>query len=69
MKGSIAIFVTGNGFLAFLFDLREDRYAIFCNGPYFLLSWGMYRNKWSPEFNTDDDVPTTIPVLVKFPRL
>ena len=69
MKGNITIFDIGNGLFTFRFKLREVRDVIFHNGPYFLGSCGMYLNKWTLEFNLDEDVPTTISVGVKFPRL
>ena len=42
MKDNIAIFAIGNGFLPFLFELREDRDVVFRNGTHFLGSWRMY---------------------------
>lgn len=29
----------------------------------------MYLKKWTPDFNLDEDIPTTILVWVEFPRL
>jgi len=69
MKGNIAIYAIGNWFFSFLFELCKDRAMIFCNGPYFLGSWGMYLSNWTLVFNPDEDVPTIILVWVKLPRL
>ena len=59
----------GKGFFVFLFDNAEDRSPIFRNRPYFLGPQGLYLNKWSPDFDPSQDVPTAVHVWVCLPHL
>lgn len=53
----------------FVFENAEDRSLIFRNGPYFMGPQGLYLNKWSPDFDPAQDVPTAVPVWVRLPHL
>ena len=69
MKGEISLSVVGNGIFIFLFENKEDKEVVFCNGPYFFGSGGMYLNKWSLNFNPNEGIPTVILVWVNLPCL
>ena len=53
----------------FVFGLAEDRDLIFQNGPYFMGPQGLYLNKWTPDFDPSQDVPSTVPIWVRLPFL
>ena len=57
----------GKGFFVFMFEKKEDRDLIFRSGPYFMGVRGMYLNKWTPEFNQENDIPLVVPVWVRLP--
>ena len=59
----------GRGYYVFVFDSAEDRDLILRNGPYFKGPWGLYLNKWSPDFDPTQDVMSTTPVWVRLPCL
>lgn len=59
----------GKGFFVFVFENAEDKSMIFRNGPYFMGLQGLYLNKWSPDFDPAQDVPTVVPVWVRLPHL
>lgn len=65
----IKIHFIGKGFFVFVFDNAEDRSLIFINGPYLMGPQGLYLNKWSPEFDPAQDVPTAVPVWMHLPHL
>lgn len=68
-KGDINLYARGNKLFAFLFELKEDRDAIFRDGPYFFGSRGMYLNKWMMDFNPNEGIRMMIHVWRKLPRL
>jgi hypothetical protein len=57
-------FFCGWGFDYFPFEFNEEKYLIFWNGPYFLGPREMYLNKWTSDFNMENDVPSTVPIWV-----
>eukprot|EP00253_Pinus_taeda_P024339 PITA_24339 len=59
----------GKGYFVFVFENTEDRSLIFRNGPYFVGPQGLYLNKWTPDFNPSQDVPSVAPVWVRLPHL
>jgi len=59
----------GKGFYVFLFENKANRDPIFRNGPYFMVSRGMYLKKWMPKFCLEKDIPSAVPVSVRFPFL
>ena len=59
----------GKGDYVFLFENSEDRDLIFRNGPYFMGPQVLYLNKWTPDFDLNQDVPFVVPVWVRFPHL
>jgi hypothetical protein len=65
----IKSYFVGKGFFVFVFESAEDRSLIFRNGPYFMGPQGLYLNKWSPDFDPAQDVPTAVPVWVRLPHL
>jgi hypothetical protein len=69
VKEGIKSHFVGKGFFVFVFDNAEDRSLIFRNGPYFMGPQGLYLNKWSPDFDPAQDVPTAVPVWVRLPHL
>jgi hypothetical protein len=46
-----------------------DHDLIFRNGPYFMDTRGMYLDKWTPDFDTDVDVPSAMSIWVHLPHL
>jgi hypothetical protein len=69
IKGKMSTTFCGKGFYVFLFENKADRDLIFRNGPYFMGSRGMYLNKWTPDFSPENDIPSAVPVWVRFPFL
>jgi hypothetical protein len=69
IQGKISTTFFVKGFFVFLFEKKEDRDLIFCSGPYFMGYRGMYLNKWTPDFNPENDILSTIPVWVRLPFL
>jgi hypothetical protein len=59
----------GKGYFVFVFDNPEDKNLIFRNGPYFMGPQGLYLNKWTPDFDPSQDVPSAVPVWVRLPHL
>jgi hypothetical protein len=57
-------FFCGRGFYAFPFEHKEDKDLIFHNMPYFLGARGMYLNKWTLDFNPENDVLFVVLVWV-----
>jgi hypothetical protein len=69
IKGKLSYFLCGQGFYAFLFELKEDHDLIFRNGSYFMDTRGMYLNKWTSNFDLNVDVPSAMLVWVYIPHL
>ena len=59
----------GKGYYVFLFENSGDRDLIFRNMPYFMGPQGLYLNKWTTDFDSNQDVPSAVPVWVRFPHL
>ena len=59
----------GRGYFVFVFEEVADRDLIFQNGAYFMDPKGLYLNKWSPDFDPTQDVPSAVPVWVRLPHL
>jgi hypothetical protein len=59
----------GKGYFVFVFDNPEDKNLIFRNGSYFMGPQGLYLNKWTPDFDPAQDVPSAVPVWVRLPHL
>jgi hypothetical protein len=59
----------GKGYFVFVFENPEDKNLIFRNGPYFMGPQGLYLNKWTPDFDPAQDVPSVVPVWVRLPHL
>jgi len=69
IKGQLSTAFCSKGFFAFLFEKKEDRDLIFHSGPYFMGARGMYLNKWTLDFSSENNIPSAIPVWVKLPFL
>jgi hypothetical protein len=69
IKEGIRSYFVGKGFFVFVFESAEDRSLIFRKRPYFMGPQGLYLNKWSPDFDPAQDVPTAVPVWVRLPHL
>lgn len=69
IKEGVKSYFVGKGFFIFVFESAEDRSLIFRNGPYFMGPQGLYLNKWSPDFDPTQDVPSAVPVWVWLPHL
>ena len=69
IKDDVKSYFVGKGFFVFVFENLEDRSLIFRNGPYFMGPQGLYLNKWSPDFDPTQDVPSAVPVWVRLPHL
>jgi hypothetical protein len=39
------------------------------NGPYFFYPGGLYLNKWTPDFDPKNDIPSVVPVWVRILHL
>ena len=52
----------GKGFYVFVFESLDDKNLIFRNSPYFMGPQGLYLNKWTPDFDPAQDVPSAVPV-------
>ena len=59
----------GRGFFVFVFEFAKDRDQIFWNGPYFMGPQGLYLNKWTPDLDPSQDVPSAVPVWIRLPFL
>jgi hypothetical protein len=62
IKEGVKSFFVGKSFFVFVFETLDDRGLIFRNRPYFMGPQGLYLNKWTPDFDPTQDVPSTIPV-------
>ena len=69
IKEGVNSYFVGKGFFVFVFENPEDKGLIFRNGPYFMGPQGLYLNKWSPDFDPTQDVPSAVPVWVRLPHL
>jgi hypothetical protein len=69
LKGKLSHSFCGRGFYAFLFEDKMDRDLIFRSGPYFMGAHGMYLNRWTLDFNLENDIPSVVPVWVFLPFL
>jgi hypothetical protein len=49
-------------FFAFLFEEKEERDLILGSSPYFMGLRDVYLNIWTPDFNLENDIPSTIHV-------
>lgn len=68
-KEGIKIYFIGKCFFVFIFESEKDRNLIFKNEPYFMGPQGLYLNKWLPNFDLVQDVPSAIPVWLRLPHL
>jgi hypothetical protein len=59
----------GRGYFLFEFTSKEDKDLIFRNGPYFMGPQGLYLNKWTLDFDPEEDNPSAILVWVRLPNL
>jgi hypothetical protein len=69
IKEGVKSYFVGKGFFVFVFENTEDRGLIFRNGPFFMGPQGLYLNKWTPDFDPTQDVPSAVPVWVRLPHL
>lgn len=69
IKEGVKSYFVGKGFFVFVFKNSNDKSLIFRNGPYFMRQQGLYLNKWSPDFDPSQDIPSTVPVWVQLPHL
>jgi hypothetical protein len=69
IKEGVKSYFVGKGFFVFVFENPEDRGLIFRNGPFFMGPQGLYLNKWTPDFDPTQDVPSAVPVWVRLPHL
>jgi hypothetical protein len=69
IKEGVKSYFVGKGFFVFVFENSEDRGLIFRNGPFFMGPQGLYLNKWTPDFDPTQDVPSAVPVWVRLPHL
>lgn len=66
---SVTSYFLGREYFLFEFTSKEDKDLIFRNGPYFMGPQGLYLNKWTPDFDPAEDVPSAVPVWVRMPNL
>eukprot|EP00253_Pinus_taeda_P004488 PITA_04488 len=69
IKDGVKSYFVGKGYFVFVFENTEDRSLIFKNGPYFMGPKGLYLNKWTPDFDRSQDVPSAVPVWLRLPHL
>jgi hypothetical protein len=69
IKQNVTSHFLGRGYFLFEFTSKEDKELIFRNGPYFMGPQGLYLNKWTPDFDPEEDVPSAVPVWVRLPNL
>jgi hypothetical protein len=69
IKQNVTSHFLGRGYFLFEFTSRDDKDLIFRNGPYFMGPQGLYLNKWTPDFDPEEDVPSAVPVWVRMPNL
>jgi hypothetical protein len=62
IKGNFNQFFCGRGFYTFLLKSKEDRDMIFHINLYFMGARGMYLNRWSLDFNLENDIPFVLPI-------
>ena len=62
-------YFVGRGYFISVFDSVEDHDLNFRNGPYLRGPHGFYLNKWTPDFDPTQDVPSAIHVWVRLPHL
>jgi hypothetical protein len=62
-------FFCGKGFYIFYFELKSDRDLIFKNGPYFFGSRWLYLNKWTPDFDPENGIPSAVPIWLRLPHM
>jgi hypothetical protein len=67
IQGQTSSTFCGKGFFVFLFEKTEDWDQIFHSSPYFMGSRGMYLNKWTLDFNSENDILSAVPVWVRLP--
>ena len=61
--------LVGKGYYVFLFENSEDRDLIFRNEPHFMGPQGLYLNKWTLDFDLNQDVPSVVLVWVRLSHL
>jgi hypothetical protein len=54
---------------SFFFETKEDKDLIFRSGPYFYGTKGLYANRWNPNFNPKNSIPSVVHVWVRLPHL
>jgi hypothetical protein len=69
IKGKLSCYFYNKYFYAFLFEPKEDHDLIFCNGPYFFGTRGMYLNCWTLSFDLELEVPCIVLVQVRLSHL
>lgn len=62
IKEGVKSYFVGRSFFVFVFKSPDDKGLIFRNGPYFMGPQGLYLNKWSPDFDPTQDIPSVVPV-------
>jgi hypothetical protein len=58
IKQNVTSHFLGRGYFLFEFTSKEDKELIFRNGPYFMGPQGLYLNKWTLDFDPEEDVPS-----------
>jgi hypothetical protein len=69
IKHNVTSHFLGRGYFLFEFTSKEDKELIFRNGPYFMGPQGLYLNKWTLDFDPEEDIPSAVPVWVRLPNL
>jgi hypothetical protein len=69
IKQNLTSHFLGKDYFLFEFTSKEDKELISRNGPYFMGPQGLYLNKWTTDFDPEEDVPLAVPVWVRLPNL
>ena len=63
------IMLAGNSYFFVVFSCMFDHDHVFEGGPYFYNHVGLFVKPWHSGFNSAQDLPSTVPVWVRLPRL
>lgn len=58
-----------DGYFVIRFANEKEKDGILCSGPHYLLKRPVIMKPWSPEFNFNEDILSTIPLWIKLPNL
>ena len=63
------IMLVGNNYFLVNFSYIADQNRVLEGGPYFNDSVGLFVKPWHMGFNSAEDLPSRVPILVHLPQL